>query len=172
MISVDISRYPFEEFVEFVFDHDVPFESEMPTSGERVRRWYYCTNAVFDLHRLSCHYVQLFTESAELLAMFSKPQLELGFSARSRMERTVRAWRSREGRPTSCFLDSESIVANSDITPVFVRACYQQMRPIVDDDYASCMLKRVLIGLSVVLVLGFIGAVVLGSFGIDIHLRR
>lgn len=53
----------------------------MPTSGERVRRWFYCTNAVFDLHRLSCHYVRLFTESARLLAMFSKPQLELGFSA-------------------------------------------------------------------------------------------
>lgn len=53
----------------------------MPTSGERVRRWYYCTNAAFDLHRLSCHYVRLFTESARLLAKFSKPQLELGLSA-------------------------------------------------------------------------------------------
>jgi hypothetical protein len=81
IISVDIKHYSFEEFIRFVFDRDVPPESEIPTSGERVRRWYYCTNAVFDLHRLSCHYVRLFTESARLLTMFSKPQLELGFSA-------------------------------------------------------------------------------------------
>lgn len=53
----------------------------MPTSEERVRRWYYCTRAVFDLHRLSTHYIRLFRESARLLAMFPKSQLELGFSA-------------------------------------------------------------------------------------------
>jgi hypothetical protein len=81
IIAVDITPYSFEEFVVFLFDRDVPSESEIATSGERVRRWYYCTNAVFDLHRLSCHYVRLFTESARLLSTFSKPQLELGFSA-------------------------------------------------------------------------------------------
>jgi len=53
----------------------------MATSEERVRRWYYCTRADFDSHRLSTFYVRLFRESAELLNMFPKPQLELGFCA-------------------------------------------------------------------------------------------
>ena len=81
IISVDISRYSYDEFVEFVFDRDVPSEAELPTSEERSRRWYYCTGAVFDLHRLSNHYVRLFTDSARLLGIFSKLQLDLGFSA-------------------------------------------------------------------------------------------
>jgi hypothetical protein len=81
IISVDISNYSFEEFVEFVFDRDVPPEAEMPTAEERAHRWYYCTNAVFDLHRLSSHYVRLYSESARLLGMFSRSQLEHGFSA-------------------------------------------------------------------------------------------
>lgn len=81
VISVDITHYSFEEFVKFVFDRDVPAEAEMPTAAERSRRWYYCTRAILDAHRLSNHYTRLFTESARLLGMFSKPQLEHGFSA-------------------------------------------------------------------------------------------
>jgi hypothetical protein len=81
IIRVDITHYSFEEFVKFVFDRDVPVEGEVPTAEERSRRWYYRTNAIFDPYCLSSHYVQLFIESAHLLRLFSKPQLENGFSA-------------------------------------------------------------------------------------------
>ena len=64
-----------------MFDRDVPPEAEMPTAEERASRWYYCTKATFDLELLSGHYVRLFCESARLLGMFSKSQLEHGFSA-------------------------------------------------------------------------------------------
>lgn len=81
-LFVDISRYSFEEFVDFVFNHDVPLEvGKPPTSEERVRRWYFSTKATFDPERLSGHYIRLFSESARLLRMFPKNQLELGFSA-------------------------------------------------------------------------------------------
>jgi len=53
----------------------------MPTSEEGAHRWYYYTDAVFDLDRQCSHYVRLFSESARLLGMFSKAQLEYGFSA-------------------------------------------------------------------------------------------
>jgi hypothetical protein len=81
VISVDINGYSFDEFVEFVFDRDVPSESEMPTPDEGPRRWYYCANPVFDLDRQCGHYVRLFSESTRLPRMFSKAQLEQGFSA-------------------------------------------------------------------------------------------
>jgi hypothetical protein len=79
---VDISRYSFEEFVDFVFDHDVPIEvGTPPTSEEGVQRWYFSTRATIDLERLSAHYTRLFSESARLLRRFPKAQLEHGFSA-------------------------------------------------------------------------------------------
>ena len=81
IICVDISHYSFEEFVEFVFDHDIPPEAEMPTAEERASRWYYSAKPTFDPERLSGHYVRLFCESARLLGLFSESQLELGFSA-------------------------------------------------------------------------------------------
>jgi hypothetical protein len=81
IICVDISHYSFEEFVEFVFDRDVPPTSEMPTSEEGAHRWYYYTDAVFDIGRQCSHYVRLFSESARLLGMFSEAQLEYGLSA-------------------------------------------------------------------------------------------
>ena len=80
-ICVDISNYSFEEFVEFVFDRDVPLEAERPTARERALRWYYTTDTVFDLQSLSSHYVRLFSESVRLLGAFSKPRLKHGFSA-------------------------------------------------------------------------------------------
>jgi hypothetical protein len=81
IISVDITHFSFEEFVRFVFDHDLPVEAEMPTAEERSRRCYYRTNAIFDPEALSGQYVRLFRESGSLLGMFSKPQLEHGFSS-------------------------------------------------------------------------------------------
>jgi len=80
-IYVDISHYSFEEFVDFVFDRDIPRESETPTAQERANRWYYRTKATSDLQRLSGHYVQLFSQPAFLLRRFSQSQLEHGFSA-------------------------------------------------------------------------------------------
>ena len=83
-----------------MFDRDVLLEAEMPTSEERANRWYYCTNTVFDLHRLSSHYVRLFSESARLLGMFSKPQLEHGFSAIS----------------SGCSFSVKKLIWNTDLT--------------------------------------------------------
>jgi hypothetical protein len=72
--DIDITNYSFDEFVSFVFDHDVAAEHEEP--------WYWkIPDVMFASRHVCAYYVQLFRKPEFLLERFSKPQLEQGFWA-------------------------------------------------------------------------------------------
>jgi hypothetical protein len=70
----DITHYSFDEFVSFVFEHDVAAEHET--------EWYWkIPDVTFAPQQICAYYVQLFRKPEFLLERFSKPQLEQGFWA-------------------------------------------------------------------------------------------
>lgn len=70
----DITQYSFDEFVSFVFAHDVAAEHE--------KQWYWkIPDVEFAPHKICKYYVRLFRKPEFLLERFSKPQLEQGFWA-------------------------------------------------------------------------------------------
>jgi len=73
--SVDLANCSFNEFVSFLFDHDVPPESE------EYDPWYFNVEVEFDVKKICAYYVQLFRQPEFLLTRFTKPQLEEGFWA-------------------------------------------------------------------------------------------
>jgi len=74
----DISTCSFEEFVDFLFGHDViPVPSE---SGDPVP-WYWMAEVEFDPLLVAGHYIRLFTSPEFLVGRFSGEQLEQGFRA-------------------------------------------------------------------------------------------
>jgi hypothetical protein len=76
--EVDISRYPFDQFVGFLFAREVP-ESK-PESGKR-EPWYWNTEVTFIPEQICMYYMQLFHDPEFLVERFSKAQLEEGFWA-------------------------------------------------------------------------------------------
>jgi hypothetical protein len=73
---VDISQYTFDEFVSFLFDHEVP---EGPPHKRNL--WYSGTE-ITHIPSLTCkHYIRLFLQPRVLLERFSKAQLKQGFWA-------------------------------------------------------------------------------------------
>lgn len=73
--QINITKFSFDEFVSFLFDHDVP------PGQEKVDPWDWHVEVEFDPQRICAYYVQLFQEPEFLLARFTKPQLEQGFWA-------------------------------------------------------------------------------------------
>ena len=73
--QVDLTSFTFDEFVSFLFDHDVPPESE------KYDPWYFHVEVEFDFKKICAYYVQLFRQPEFLLSRFTKPQLEEGFWA-------------------------------------------------------------------------------------------
>src|SRR5580700_10873775 len=73
--SVDLSRFSFEEFVSFIFDHAVPPKSEQYDS------WHFHMEVDFEATKVCSYYVRLFRQPEFLLSRFTKPQLEEGFWA-------------------------------------------------------------------------------------------
>jgi len=69
---LDISRFPFEEFINFLFDREVPLESE------KRDPWYWDAPVTFDPELVCLHYLRLFNEPQFLLQRFSRAQLEQG----------------------------------------------------------------------------------------------
>jgi hypothetical protein len=80
----DIRGGSFEEFVDFLFKHEIPPDTDR--TGRRSQRWYDTADIEFDVKELVAYYTKLFTEPAFLLDRFSKEQLEQAF------------WRSWAGR--------------------------------------------------------------------------
>jgi hypothetical protein len=72
---VDLTNSSFDEFVAFLFDHDVSLESE----GRDY--WYWHVEAEFDAKKIGSYYVQLFRQPEFLLTRFTNMQLEEGFWA-------------------------------------------------------------------------------------------
>ncbi len=80
--TVDLTNFSFEEFVSFLFDHDVPPESEKyDPESEEYDPWYFHVEVEFDAKKICAYYVQLFQQPEFLLTRFTKPQLEEGFWA-------------------------------------------------------------------------------------------
>lgn len=70
---VDATQYSFDEFVSFIFGHDIPAKSD--------KEWYWITDVTFAPQQACAYYVQLFRKPEILLGRFPKPQLEEGFWA-------------------------------------------------------------------------------------------
>jgi len=75
-VHADLTRYTFNQFVDFLFARAVQSES-----ANRRDSWYFNSEVCFDPHRVCEYYVQLFRNSALLLDRYSRVQLEQGFSA-------------------------------------------------------------------------------------------
>lgn len=71
----DITQYSFDEFVDFLFDRDVP------VAREKRNHWYWNTEVTFDPQTVCAYYVHLFKQPDFLAERFSKPQLEEAFWA-------------------------------------------------------------------------------------------
>lgn len=75
----DIRRFSFDQFVDFVFDHETT--PEISENGKRTKPWYYDAEVEFVESEVIAHYKQLFSEPAFLLDKFSREMLEQGFWA-------------------------------------------------------------------------------------------
>lgn len=77
--KVDIQNVSFEEFVGFLFDHDVIPIPEYATNDPGP--WYWNIEVTFDSLRVVRYYRRLFSEPNFLVDLFSEEQLEQGFWA-------------------------------------------------------------------------------------------
>ncbi len=75
---VDLTNFSFNEFVSFLFDHDV---TPQPADSKKYDPWYFHVEVEFDAKKICAYYVQLFRQPEFLLSRFTKPQLEEGFWA-------------------------------------------------------------------------------------------
>ncbi|MFN3988049.1 MAG: hypothetical protein ACK4KV_21380 [Rhodocyclaceae bacterium] len=75
----DLSQATFEEFVTFLFDHEVM--SLPPAGSVGPEPWYWHADVTFDPMRMASLYIRLFTQPRFLLQQFSLAQLEQGFWA-------------------------------------------------------------------------------------------
>ncbi|HVK54635.1 MAG TPA: hypothetical protein VM532_06365 [Burkholderiales bacterium] len=78
-IQYNITDASFEEFVAFLFNHEV---IPVPKNGKKEPEpWYWKAEVTFEPIRVSCDYVRLFTNPEFLLSNFSVEQLDQGFWA-------------------------------------------------------------------------------------------
>jgi hypothetical protein len=70
--QIDATKYSFDDFVSFIFDHDSPPKDES-------QKWYWKSDVIFSPQQFCTYYIQLFRNSGILLERFSKPQIEGGF---------------------------------------------------------------------------------------------
>ncbi len=73
----DIRAVSFEEFVDFLFHHEVP--PEFTRNGKRSKAWYHNAEVECIPEDVVSHYTNLFSDPAFLLDRFSRHQLEQGF---------------------------------------------------------------------------------------------
>lgn len=78
-IQYDLLGAPFEEFVDFLFDHDVVPVPES-VSGD-PEPWYWTAEVLFDPIDVVSYYIALFYEPNFLLDKYSHAQIEQGFWA-------------------------------------------------------------------------------------------
>ena len=75
----DISRSSFDEFVGFLFDHDVV---SIPQGNDsKPEPWYWHAEVTHDVRRVLGLYIQLFKDPEFLLSRYTKEKLEQGFWA-------------------------------------------------------------------------------------------
>lgn len=75
----DLIGASFEEFVAFLFDHEVIL---VPEYGKtEPEPWYWTAEVIFEPVSVACNYVRLFSDPEFLLSIFSVEKLEQGFWA-------------------------------------------------------------------------------------------
>jgi hypothetical protein len=79
--TANLTNVSFEEFVSFLFDHEVPPKSENEPESEKYDPWFFHVEVEFDAKKMCAYYVQLFRQPEFLLSRFTKAQLEEGFWA-------------------------------------------------------------------------------------------
>jgi hypothetical protein len=72
---VDVTSFSFDEFIAFLFDRDIPPESD------KRKQWYCTVEVEFNAEKICAYYARLFRHPEFLLTRFTKPQLEEGFWA-------------------------------------------------------------------------------------------
>ena len=77
--SVDLTNLSFDEFVAFLFDHEI--DHDTPPESEKYDPWYFHVEVEFDAKRIGAYYVQMFEQPEFLLSRFTRAQLEEGFWA-------------------------------------------------------------------------------------------
>jgi hypothetical protein len=70
---IDISKFLFEDYVNFFFNREISKTKNEP--------WYYSCEANYDLTQILNFYINLFKSSNYLIGKFSDEQLESGFNA-------------------------------------------------------------------------------------------
>lgn len=75
LTRANLTNVSFDEFVAFLFDHEIPSEEE------KVDPWYWHAEVEFDPRKICGFYVRMFREPEFLLTAYSKTQLEEGFWA-------------------------------------------------------------------------------------------
>ena len=69
----------FDEFVAFLFDHDI--DHDIPSESEKYDPWYFHVEVKFDANNIGAYYARMFEQPEFLLTRFTKAQLEEGFWA-------------------------------------------------------------------------------------------
>lgn len=77
--SVDLTNVSFDEFVAFLFDHEI--DRDIPLGPKKYDPWYFHVEAEFDAKKICAYYVRMFRRPEFLLTRFTKAQLEEGFWA-------------------------------------------------------------------------------------------
>jgi hypothetical protein len=107
--QVDLTNYSFDEFVSFLFDHDVPPESE------EYDPWYFHVEVEFDAKTICAYYVRLFRQPKFLLSRFTKPQLEEGFWAIQGPNLDCSVWRIIDDSDQPLSIREECIGSMADL---------------------------------------------------------
>jgi hypothetical protein len=76
--SLDLTNVSFDEFVVFLFDHNV---DDIPPEPGKYDPWYFHVEVEFDARKIVAYYVRMFGEPEFLLTRFTKAQLDEGFWA-------------------------------------------------------------------------------------------
>jgi hypothetical protein len=114
--QVDLTAFSFDEFVAFLFDHDVPPRSQ------KYDPWYFHVEVECDVERVCAYYIQLFRRPEFLLTRYTKSQVEEGF------------W-VIQGPNLDC--SAYRVVANSEL-PLAVRAeCIRSMVDLFERLFAT-----------------------------------
>src|ERR1700720_2242179 len=83
-VRIDITQHSFDQFIDFLFDHEVVPTSDLeaagPTKAKKPWDWE-PMELLYDPEKVCGYYVRLFREPRFLLQRFSRPHLEQGFWA-------------------------------------------------------------------------------------------
>jgi hypothetical protein len=111
--SVDLTNVSYDEFVAFLFDHDVGHG--VPPESEKYDPWYFHVEVEFDAKNIANYYVRMFRQPEFLLTRFTKAQLEEGFWAIQGPNLNCSVSRILEGSDLTLSVREECIRSMADL---------------------------------------------------------